>query len=107
MVKKEVKETTKEVKVEEPKVVKFEDLDLSACVNLVKARRAFNGVFGGAKGSSAELDLANKLRGLNPKLTKEELVIEVYKGLLGLLDPVRAAKNRVNEKKDAVRKASK
>jgi len=107
MAKKEVKETTKEVKVEEPKIIKFEDLDLSACVNIEKAKRAFKGVFGGAKTGSAELDLANRLRMLNPKLTKEELVIEVYKGLLGLLDPAKAKINRENEKKEASRKASK
>jgi len=100
--KKAVEEKVEEKK--EEKVVRFEDLDLSACVNIEKAKRAFSGVYGGSKAGSVELTLANQLRITNPSIKKEELIIEVYKGLLGLLDPAKAKVNRQNEKKEKSRK---
>lgn len=87
------------------KITRFEDIDSSAMVNIVKAQRAFKAVFGGAKGGTAEIVLAQRLAGQFPN--KEELVIEVYKGLKGLLNPSKAKKNRENEAKDRARKASK
>lgn len=86
-------------------ITRFEDIDSSAMVNIVKAHRAFKAVFGGAKGGTAEIVLAQRLAGQFPN--KEELVIEVYKGLKGLLNPSKAMKNRENEAKDRARKASK
>ncbi len=89
----------------EPKVIsKFEDIDSSEMVNIVKANRAFKGVFGGAKSNSAEINLANKLRGEGYE--GEELVLEVYKGLGGLLNKAKAKVNRENEKKEKAKKAS-
>lgn len=85
-------------------ITKFEDIDSSAMVNIVKANRAFKGVYGGAKSGSAEIVLANKLR--VEGYEGEELVVEVYKGLLGLLDVKKAKINRENEKKDKLKKAS-
>lgn len=108
MVKKETEiknEVKEEVKVK--KITKFEDMDSSTLVNEVKANRAFKAVFGGAKGGSAEVTLVGKLRAENPDLKGEELVIEVYKGLLGLVDKARASKNRENENKAKIAKASK
>lgn len=77
-------------------ILKFEDIDCSDMVNLEKAKRAFKGVYGGAKGDTAEICLANKLRG---EFEGEELVREVYKGLGGLIDKPKAKINRVNKEK--------
>ena len=88
----------------EKAITKFEDIDSSAMVNEVKAVRAFKAVFGGAKGGSAEITLVQKLAGEFPD--KEELVKEVYKGLGGLLEVVKAKVNRVNEAKTKAKKAS-
>jgi len=95
----------KEIKVK--KIISFEDIDSSSMVNDVKAVRAFKAVFGGAKGGSNEITLVGKLRAENSDLKGEKLVIEVYKGLGGLVDLARAAKNRENEKKAKIIKASK
>jgi hypothetical protein len=89
------------------KKVRFEDIDTSALVNADKARRAFEGVFGGAKSESAELTLAQTIRAEKPELKGEELVHEVYKGLGGLVDVTKAKKNRENEARDRKRRASK
>ena len=88
------------------KIIKFEDIDSSSLVNGVKAVRAFKAVFGGAKGGSAEITLVNRLRAENPELEGEELVIEIYKGLGGLVDLARAKKNRENEVKEKKAKAN-
>ncbi len=87
----------------EKTITKFEDIDTSACVNGVKALRAYKAVYGGAKGGSAEITLAGKLRG---EYEGQELVIEVYKGLGGLLNVAKAKINRANEVKDKNKKAS-
>lgn len=89
----------------EKKITKFEEIDSSAMVNDVKANRAFKAVFGGAKAQSAEVALATQLR--SPDLKGEELVVEVYKGLGGLLNVSKAKKNRENEKKAKINKANK
>ena len=85
------------------KITKFEDIDSSEMVNGVKAMRAYKAVYGGAKGGSAEVLLAGQLRG---KFEGEELVIEVYKGLGGLMNKAKAKVNRENEAKDKKKKAS-
>lgn len=87
----------------EKTIIKFEDMDSSAMVNIVKAQRAFKAVYGGAKGGSAEITLAGKLRG---EYEGEELVMEVYKGLGGLMSVAKAKINRANEEKDKKKKAS-
>ena len=87
----------------EKTITKFENVDLSAMVNGVKANRAFKAVYGGAKGGSAEIVLAGKLRG---EYEGQELVEEVYKGLGGLMNVSKAKINRENEKKDKAKKAS-
>lgn len=87
----------------EKTIARFEDINSSAMVNEVKGKRAFSAVFGGAKAGSAELILAQRLAKDFPD--KEELVVEVYKGLLGLLDVAKAKVNRVNEKKAVERRA--
>lgn len=93
------------VPVESPKkVVRFEDFNFDSLVNETKAKRAFSAVFGGAKPQSNEVILAGKLRGQG--FEGEELVVEIYKGLGGLVDSERAAINRVNEKKSAKVRAS-
>lgn len=94
-------EEQKRIKV----ITSFEDIDSSAMVNIIKAQRAFKAVFGGAKAGSAENVLNVKLAGQFPD--KEELVLEIYKGLRGLLNVAKAKKNRENEEKDKLRKASK
>lgn len=85
------------------KIVLFSDIDSSAMVNGVKTLRAFKAVYGGAKGGSAEIVLVGKLRG---EYEGEELVIEVYKGLGGLMNVKKAKINRINEEKDKKKKAS-
>ena len=87
----------------EKTITKFEDVDSSAMVNGVKALRAFKAVYGGAKGGSAEIVLAGKLRG---EYEGQELVEEVYKGLGGLMNVSKAKLNRENENKDKAKKAS-
>jgi len=89
---------------EAKKIPKFEDIDSSSMVNGVKALRAYKAVFGGAKAQSAEITLASKLRGEG--LKGEELILEVYKGLGGLVDKARAKINRKNEEKARIEKAS-
>lgn len=93
-------------KVKGNKVVRFEDIDTSLMVNVEKAKRAFKGVFGGAKGGSNEITLAGQLRAENPKLVGAKLVLEVYKGLGGLVDAKKAAVNRKSEAKTKAAKAS-
>lgn len=83
--------------------INFEDIDSSAMVNEIKAKRAFDAVFGKAKPQTAETVLAGKLRG---QFEEEELVLEVYKGLGGLVDESKAKVNRANEKKAAKARAS-
>ncbi len=102
---KEKAKAEKEAAKTSKKIIKFEDIDSSAMVNGVKARRAFKAVFGGAKPQTNEITLASQLRTENPDLKGEELVMEVYKGLGGLVDVNKAKKNRENEKKEKERKA--
>lgn len=82
--------------IKEKIITKFEDIDTSEMVNGMKALRAFQAVYGGARGGSAEVILAGKLRG---EFEGEELVKEVYKGLYGLMDKTKAKTNRGNEAK--------
>lgn len=89
----------KEQKKESKKITKFEDIDSSLMVNEVKAKRAFKAVFGGAKPQTAEVVAALELKAKNPDLKGEELVMEVYKALGGLVNKEKAATNRANEKK--------
>lgn len=89
----------------EKEIKKFADVDSSAFVNIVKAERAYKAVFGGAKSASAEVVAAQKLAG--EYSDKEELVVEVYKALGGLLNAEKAKVNRANEAKDRKKKASK
>ena len=72
-------------------------------VDLAKIERAKKAVYGGAKGDTAEVKLANQLRG---KYEGDVLVVEVYRGLGGLIDLTRAKKNRENEKKAAQKRAA-
>lgn len=82
---------------------KISEADLSACVNSDKIRRAKLAVFGGGKPGVYEIDIANKLRN---EYEGDALVMKVYEGMSGLVNPARAAKNRENEKKAATRRAS-
>jgi hypothetical protein len=100
------KEKSETVEKKAKVILRFEDLDISEFVNIDKARRAYLAVFGGAKGGSAELVLAHRISAQNPGIDKEEHVKLVYKGLYGLLDVKKAAKNREIEKKDAKTRAS-
>lgn len=88
------------------KITKFEDIDSSVFVNDVKARRAFKAVFGGAKAQSAEITLVSELRTVNPDLKGEDLILEVYKGLDGLVSVEKAKLNRDNEKKALKQRAA-
>lgn len=72
-------------------------------VNSSKLERAKKAVDGGAKPGSAELTLKVLL---SKDFQGDELVVEIYKGLGGLVNAAKAAKNRENEKKDAARKRS-
>ncbi len=87
-------------------ITKFEDFDIEGFVNIDKARRAYNAVYGGAKGGSAELVLAHKIKAQAPELSQVELVKEVYLAMYGLFDKKKAEINRTNEKKEARKKAS-
>ena len=75
-------------------------------MNATKAKRAVDAVHGKSKVLSVERDLVAKFRTEKPKITNEELYLEVYKGMYGLIDVVRAAKNRENEAKERKRKRS-
>lgn len=77
--------------------------DLTPCVDADKLRRARLAVEGKAKPDTAEVHLAAKLRG---KYGGDALILEIYKGLKGLYNVTKAAKNRENEKKAAQRRAS-
>lgn len=76
----------------------------SAMVNAVKAKRARMAAEGRAKPNSTEMVLASRLR--SEGLSGDALVVEIYKGLGGLMDEKKAAVNRRNEAKEKERKAS-
>lgn len=83
-----------------------EDVSLGILVSSEKTERATKAVLGKGKPGSVEVTLAARLRGANPKMSQNELIIEVYKGMGGLVDLARAQKNRVNEVKDKKRRES-
>ena len=78
--------------------------NLEGMVNAEKAERAKRAVFGGAKSGSNELVLVSQIRANNPKISNDELVLEVYQGLGGLVDVKKATVNRQNEAKAKARK---
>ncbi len=92
----------KETPKKETKPKKKSVADLTACVNSDKLRRAKLAVYGGSKPNVNAVHLAAKL---GVDYEGDALVMEVYKGLLGLVDPERAAKNRENEKIAAEKRA--
>ena len=76
---------------------------LDALVNSAKAERAQRAAAGKAKPDSAEAKLVGRLRG---EFSGDALIVEVYKGLGGLVDYARANENRKAEAKAARSKAS-
>jgi hypothetical protein len=84
------------------KLTAYEDMDTSLMVNEVKSHRAFKAVFGGAKSGSAELVIASKLRAEG--FSGDELFVETYKALGGLMNKEKATVNRENEKKQKAKK---
>ena len=87
----------------EKKVFDFNKVSANM-VNGVKAQRAYNAVIGKAKGGTVEVALVQRLASDFPD--REDLMVEVYKGLGGLLNAEKAKVNRANEEKDRKRKAS-
>jgi hypothetical protein len=98
-------EVKEEVKIEPKKIIRFEDLELAPCANEIKAHRAFSAVYGKAKADSAEQRLASELRIERPDLKGEDLVIEIYKGLGGLLNVQQAKINREVDKRNRAARA--
>lgn len=94
------KEQAKAAKAAKP--IDFNEVSADM-VNGVKARRAYDAVYGKGKGGTAEVVLVQRLAGDFPD--KGELVREVYKALGGLVNVQKAKVNRGNEKKDRERKA--
>lgn len=94
-----------EVKEEKQKATSNpEVVNLEGMVNSEKAERARKAVFGGAKAGSNELVLMSQIRANNPKISNNKLVLEIYKGLGGLVDVKKAEVNRKNEAKAKARK---
>lgn len=79
------------------------EASLEALVDAAKVERAKKAVYGGAKPDTAEIKLVQKLRG---EYQGDALVVEVYKGIGGLVDLARAKKNREAEAKRARERAS-
>ena len=74
-------------------------LDLvNVCVDKEKLERAQRAVSGGAKSQSAESVLLARFKG---EFEGDNLVLEIYKGLAGLVNPAKAVQNRKNEAKAA------
>ena len=91
--------------VKEKEEIKEEKkVNLDTAVNSVKLERAKKAVYGGAKPDTAEIRLVQTLKGQG--LKDDKLVMEVYKGLGGLVDLAKAKKNRENEAKEKAKKAS-
>lgn len=93
-----------EVKTKEVKSEAVKSTDVSfVCVDAAKLLRAKKAVAGTAKPDSSELKLAQRLRG---QYKDDALIVEIYRGLGGLVDSARATKNRENEKTNAKKRAS-